>query len=117
MKTTKELGRSLVSNRAEIIHQAVGGTISLLNCGGLQLKVIATVDDGWEHVSVTVHGRKRCPTWEEMSFIKDFFWHDTEWVMQFHPPQQEKVNDHPYCLHLWRPLDGLMKTPERWMVR
>jgi len=117
MKPIQQIAGGLQGNRAEVITNRPGGTICLLNCGGIQLQVIATIDDGWEHVSVVVKGRKRCPTWEEMSFVKDFFWADSEWVMQFHPPGQVKVNDHPWCLHLWRPLDGLMKTPEQWMVR
>lgn len=117
MKHIKQIAGALKSNLAEIVANRPGGMVYLLNCGGIQLQVIATIDDGWEHVSVTVAGHKRCPTWEEMSFIKDFFWMSSEWVMQFHPPDAVKVNEHPYCLHLWRPLDGLMKTPERWMVR
>lgn len=117
MKPREQIAKALVSNRAELVSHPSGVTATFLNCGGAQLQVIATVDDGWEHVSVVVRGKKRCPTWEEMSFVKDFFWMSTEWVMQFHPPDHVKVNDHPYCLHLWRPLDGLMKTPERWMVR
>lgn len=117
MKPREQIAHGLIGNRAEILTRHGVGTLTLLNSQGIQLQVIATIDDGWEHVSVTVPGHKRCPTWEEMSFVKDFFWMSSEWVMQFHPPDSVKVNEHPYCLHLWRPLDGLMKTPERWMVR
>lgn len=56
----------------------------------------------WEHVSVSLPNR--CPTWEEMCAIKAVFWDDEECVMQLHPPKSEWVNNHPYCLHLWRPL-------------
>lgn len=56
---------------------------------------------GWEHVSVSLD-RKRCPTWEEMCFVKDSFWNKNETVMQFHPDEGSYINNHLYCLHLWR---------------
>jgi hypothetical protein len=55
----------------------------------------------WEHVSVSYP--KRCPTWEEMCFIKDIFWDENETVIQFHPRKTDYVNTHKYCLHLWKP--------------
>ncbi len=57
---------------------------------------------GWEHVSLGITTSKRCPTWDEMCFIKDQFWNDDETVVQFHPKKSEHVNDHPYVLHMWR---------------
>lgn len=77
--------------------------------GGVRLKVI--VGDGedwqaiglpgepWEHVSVSA--AVRCPTWEEMCFVKRLFFRSDECVVQFHPPESEYVNLHEYCLHLW----------------
>lgn len=67
----------------------------------------AVVDNGvnepmWEHVSVSILEQERCPTWEEMCFVKNFFWNEEDTVLQFHPPKSEYVNTHPYCLHLWR---------------
>jgi hypothetical protein len=55
---------------------------------------------GWEHVSVSA--QKRCPTWEEMCFVKDIFWSEHEMVVQYHPPASEYVNFHPGTLHLWK---------------
>jgi len=63
-------------------------------------KVIASDGDGWEHVSVST--KVRTPTWEEMCFIKDLFWDDEDWVIQFHPASDNHINLHPHCLHLWR---------------
>jgi hypothetical protein len=54
----------------------------------------------WEHVSVSTP--RRCPTWEEMVFIKDLFWRDDEIVFQLHPAKKDYVNCHPHTLHLWR---------------
>lgn len=64
------------------------------------------VSDGgeWEHVSISVHRKNRCPTWEEMCFVKDLFWYESEWVVQFHPSSEEYVDCHPYTLHLWQPI-------------
>lgn len=58
----------------------------------------------WEHVSVTiVHPLdKRCPTWDEMCAVKNVFWDKKDCVIQYHPPEDKYVNQHPHCLHLWR---------------
>lgn len=73
--------------------------------------VVASIDGEWEHVSVTPRNKKRCPTWDEMCAIKDMFFYDEEEVIQIHPRKSEYVNLHPYCLHMWRPVDGLLKSP------
>lgn len=63
----------------------------------------------WEHVSVSA--RRHCPTWTEMCFVKDLFWAQEEAVMQLHPPASEYVNNHPTCLHMWRPLNADIPLP------
>jgi hypothetical protein len=68
---------------------------------GVSLAVIASDGAGWDHVSVST--RTRCPTWEEMCWIKDKFWGPEEAAMQLHPPKSDWVNCHNFCLHLWRP--------------
>ena len=69
---------------------------------------------GWEHVSVSFPNR--CPTWEEMCEVKDMFFYEEEIAVQYHPPRNEYVNMHPYCLHLWRlKKEGLLMPPS-WMV-
>ena len=60
--------------------------------------------------------RKCCPTWDEMCAIKDMFFGEDERVMQFHPPKSEYINNHPYCLHLWRPIDAEIPRPPAFMV-
>ena len=57
----------------------------------------------WEHVSVSVKDKRFCPSWDEMSFVKDLFWDDTETVVQFHPHKDVYVSKHKYTLHLWKP--------------
>ena len=56
-------------------------------------------------------GGKCCPTWDEMCAIKDMFFGEDERVMQFHPPKSEYINNHPYCLHLWKPVDTEIPHP------
>lgn len=100
----------------------VAGTPELGNNGAFlvpfvgthRLRVIVSDGMGWDHVSVSLD--HRCPTWEEMAFIKRFFFRDEEAVMQLHPPKQEHVNNHPYCLHLWRPQHTKIPLPPAAMV-
>lgn len=79
-----------------------------------KLGVIASDGAGWEHVSVSL--QSRCPTWDEMNYVKAVFWDDEDCVVQFHPPLSEYVNEHPYCLHLWRPIGVDIQTPPAWLV-
>ena len=81
---------------------------------GRDLLVIASPGDAnsevpWEHVSVSLPNR--CPNWPEMDFIKRLFWDDEEAVMQLHPPRSKWINNHPYCLHLWRPIKDEIPLP------
>ena len=76
--------------------------------------VIWSFGGGWEHVSISF--ASRCPSWDEMGIVKDMFFREGECVVQYHPPKSEYVNQHPYCLHLWRPAGGGMTRPPGWMV-
>ena len=80
------------------------------------LHVIATNGRLWDHVSVTVAGEKRCPLWSEMAWVKDQFFEPGEAVMQLHPPRDRYVNNHPYCLHMWRPQREAIPLPPVTMV-
>jgi hypothetical protein len=70
----------------------------------------------WEHVSVSVRGVARCPTWQEMHWVKGLFWGEEECVLQFHPPQSDYVNCHPYTLHLWKPVGVDVPRPPKVAV-
>lgn len=79
------------------------------------LCVIAASGEGWEHVSVS--RSSRCPNWPEMERIKRMFFHDDEVCMQLHVATAEHISFHPYCLHIWRPIDGReIPLPPSWMV-
>lgn len=87
---------------------------------GYFFQVVLSDGMGWEHVSVSLASKNRkvdrCPTWDEMCFIKDMFFYDTERVVQYHPPRSEYVSNHPYCLHLWRPTNKDLPFPDPIMV-
>lgn len=78
--------------------------------------VVFSWGGGWEHVSVAPKDRNYTPSWDDMCFLKDLFFHPDEWVVQFHPAQSEYVNNVKNCLHLWRPIDETLPTPPAWMV-
>lgn len=70
----------------------------------------------WEHASVSPTKGDRIPTWEEMSFIKSLLWEEEETVIQYHPAKSRYVNNHPYVLHLWRPINEVLPLPPVYMV-
>lgn len=73
---------------------------------GRELLIMASSGDescgiDWEHVSLSLPNR--CPNWPEMCHIKSLFWDAEQTVMQLHPPESKWINNHPHCLHMWRP--------------
>lgn len=81
---------------------------------GQIVTVIASASFGWEHVSVS--RADRCPTWDEMCDVKSLFWDDDDCVIQYHPPKKDHINNHEYCLHLWRPIGIDLPMPPKIMV-
>lgn len=86
---------------------------------GEDLHIIASPGDAdelipWEHVSVSC--RKRTPNWKEMCFVKELFWDEEDTVMQLHPPKSQWINNHPFCLHLWRPMQESIPLPPQITV-
>lgn len=84
------------------------------NKSSVPLKVIASDGLQWEHVSVSLPDRS--PTWEEMCKIKTLFWDPEDVVIQYHPGHSDYINNHPYCLHLWRPVNQSLPVPDPLMV-
>lgn len=68
----------------------------------------------WDHLSVSA--AHRCPTWDEMEFVKRLFFERDECAMQLHVPPRDHVNNHEFCLHIWRPLDVDIPRPPSIMV-
>lgn len=82
--------------------------------GNATLRVIASDGEGWDHVSVSL--ATRCPTWDEMCFVKRQFFGPEETVIQFHPAVEAYVNCHPFCLHLWRPQEVEIQLPPTVLI-
>lgn len=87
------------------------GAFEIPHHGRRKFYVIAGDGGMWEHVSVSFPGFNHTPTWNDMCHIKDLFWDEEDCVIQYHPPASMCVNDHPHCLHLWRPVGGGVPLP------
>ena len=87
---------------------------------GWRLALICSDGLGWEHVSVHAFrgagDKQRIPNWREMVYVKDLCWDADDVVMQLHPKRSEYINMHPYTLHLWRPTDREIPTPDSILV-
>jgi len=79
---------------------------------GVEILILASDGMGWQHVSVSLaHQPNHTPSWSIMCQVKDLFWEEEDAVMQIHPPKSQYVNQHPGCLHLWRPTDAGVEIP------
>ncbi len=78
------------------------------------LKIIWSNGMGWEHVSVS--RRSRTPSYEDMDWVKRNWWSEDACVMQLHVAAKDHINHHPYCLHLWRPMNEVIPAPPSIMV-
>lgn len=111
-----------VPEKYRVTHGQIGSDSGYGNNGafhvglrrGQTVFVIASDMMGCEHVSVS--RQDRCPTWDEMCQVKAMFWDAEDVVVQFHPRESDYVNNHPNCLHLWRPVGVEMPTPPSLMV-
>ena len=104
MKNLKQLYEELETRRDfQIIKKGFDGGMGVFTKGSLKnMTVIWSYGGGWEHVSID--GKNRTPTWDEMCFIKDMFFSDDECCVQYHPQKSEYVNNIPHCLHIWKPI-------------
>jgi hypothetical protein len=72
--------------------------------------------EGWRHLSISNAQRRVLPSWQIMCRVKEAFWGDEEWVCQFHPAKSDYINDAPFCLHLWQPLNEELPRPSFALV-
>lgn len=111
-----ERGRIVTGRNATPSSFKFTGAFRVQGPCGAELTIIASdaTLSPWEHVSVSTN--RRAPNWQEMCFVKDLFWDEEECVMQLHPPKSEWVNNHSYCLHLWKPIQVEIPRPPSIMV-
>ena len=81
---------------------------------GKWLNFIFSYQMGWEHLSVSMPSRT--PTWEQMCIMKDIFWNKNEACVEYHPREEDYVNNHKHCLHIWRPTHEPLPTPPSVLV-
>jgi hypothetical protein len=109
-----------MKNDPQIYHGSPNGHFVLQSrCSEKRrLLAIATDTNGWEHVSVSVrqNNKAETPYWDEMCQVKEAFWDEDDVVLQFHPAKAEYVNCHPNVLHLWRPKNVIVLTPDPRLV-
>ena len=78
-----------------------------INSGARLSLIISFAIEGdgraWVHMSLA--GRDRLPTWQQLVDTKRWAIGDV-YAYQVFPPAAKHVNIHPYALHLWAPLDG-----------
>jgi hypothetical protein len=79
-----------------------------------EMKVMASSDYDWDHVSVS--RPNRCPNWTEMEHVRHLFFKDDETVMQLHVPVVDHISVHPNCLHMWRPQKQEIPRPPSILV-
>ena len=90
------------------------GKVKIVNKEDKVLTFVFSFGGGWEHLSVSTPNRT--PSWDEMQKMKEIFWKDDEVCMQLHPRKEYYVNNHPHCLHIWKPINKKIPTPPSIMV-
>jgi hypothetical protein len=66
--------------------------------------------NGWRHVAITNAQNKRLIPWHISYKIKQLFFSDEAWVVEFHPPPGNYIADR-WAHHLWEPLNETLPVP------
>ena len=61
--------------------------------------------DGRRWVHLSVSRERRLPDWDDLKLVKDTFVGKDRMAIQVLPRESDYYNLHPYCLHLWIPVD------------
>ena len=78
------------------------------------LNFIFSYQLGWEHLSVSMPSKT--PSWEQMCIMKDIFWNKDETCIEYHPREEDYVNNHEHCLHIWKPTEEILPIPPSLLV-
>ena len=113
MKTLEEIKQC---KRLLVGHAGLDGGYGEISIGGWIGSVIWSTGGGWEHVSVSPYKHRITPSWDDMCKLKEIFFGDDEWAVEYHPPKSEYVNNMPNCLHIWKPTKEQMPTPPSVMT-
>lgn len=114
MKTIEEIKKTPnLMIEAEAENDGMGGRY-YDRINGKWLNFIFSYQLGWEHLSVSMPSRT--PSWEQMCMMKDVFWNKDEVCVQYHPREEDYVNNHQHCLHIWKPTEQELPTPPSILV-
>jgi hypothetical protein len=72
------------------------------------LAVIASVgleSDGQRWLHVSLSRKSRLPSYDDITLVKRLFVGKDRKAIMILPAENEHINIHPYCLHLWSPLE------------
>ena len=118
MNTTRAAGNNGIFSIKKVVRKKYGmrdkhgNSKKQLSAKNFLLYLCIVSDaGGWEHVSVSLPLTPRTPTWDEMCGIKDLFWDKTDTVLQYHPAEEDYVNNHSTTLHLWRSTNQEIPKP------
>ena len=78
--------------------------------------VVASHDEGWQHVSVSGYNGIM-PSWDVMETIKNKFFEDDEFVVEYHPKKEDYVNNVENCLHLWSHICKELPYPDLLKIK
>ena len=111
MRDLHELDQYRIPN--PVVKQSGTSGSFKVQAGKRTFFVIASIDYDprcgfLEHISVSHRNEKILPTWDEMAAIKDLFFLPEEECVQIHPKKSEYVNFVTNCLHIWRPVNGIL---------
>jgi hypothetical protein len=68
----------------------------------VQASLLILEEKAWYHVSFS--REHSLPTYADLKLVRKH-WFGTLWAIQIFPPDEEFVNIHDFCLHLWHCLD------------
>lgn len=73
---------------------------------GLRVILTGNVHGGkrWMHLSTS--RASRVPDYDDLCGVKSLFLGDEALAVSLFVPRSRHINIHPYCLHMWRCLDG-----------
>ena len=94
----------------KIDKRYISGTFDFI-IKGKKWFVVASVNNGWQHVSIS-NSDGIMPDWEVMEVLKKKFFKEDEFAIEFHPQKVDYVNNVVNCLHLWLPENGEFPYPD-----
>ena len=92
---------AIFKERKEWVEITQGTSRAWMFNGLLVLATAAIMQDGREWLHVSFSRKSRIPSYDDLQLVKrEFIGNDKKAIMVF-PEQENYVNIHPNCLHLW----------------